>query len=807
MKFSLSWLKQHLQTSATADEIASTLNNIGIEVEGIEDIGATIAHITVAKVLKAEKHPNADRLKVCQVETNQGVVELVCGAPNARDGLVTAFVAPGQVVPKSGQALKKSVIRDVESHGMLCSATELCLSEESNGTIIELDPTLKVGSSLAEALGMNDVVFTVAVTPNRSDCLSVRGIARDLAAVGIGSLTQNIYPMHTPSTPSSIQIELMPEAALDCPFFMGRMIEGVENRPSPDWLKHKLQSIGLKPISALVDITNYVLFDIGRPLHAFDANKIDGNIVIRHARADEEILALNGKSYTLEPSMLTISDSKKALSIAGIMGSENSACQMDTTRIFLESAYFNFECIARTGRALNINSDARYRFERGVDPARVQKGLNMATKLILEICGGQASAIVTAGIEPKQQFTARLSRHRIMQYAGIDIPTAPLILEKLGFTFEPKTTPIWSQNNKPDSSQSSDVLEVIAPSWRHDIRIEEDLIEEVLRIHGFDRIPDEPLPYKPIPKLKPSKSSIVRRTLATQHLVEAVTWSFLNEEAAQIFGADIQSLTLINPISSELNVMRPSLLPNLLQASQKNLDRGLDQVNLFEVGATYHGTLPEQQISMAAGVRTGPSQVLHWSSKSKDVDIFDVKGDILAVAENMGINPSSLRYSTDNLPPWYHPARSSSIISTQNKIIGYFGELHPRVQRQMGLKKPHVIFEIFLEHLPPFCIKAPRSPLSLNPLMPVERDFAFIMDQKVSAENLTKAVKKADRRISNVTIFDIFEGKGIDPGTKSIALRVMLQPHEATFTDADIQAISQAIIQNVDKFCQGKLRG
>jgi phenylalanyl-tRNA synthetase beta chain len=807
MKFSLSWLKQHLQTSASCDDVASALNTIGIEVEEILDLGAAIAHITVAKILKAEKHPHADRLKVCEVETNQGVVQLVCGAQNARDGLVTAFVAPGQIVPQTRQVLKKSVIRNVESHGMLCSAAELCLSEASDGTIIELDFKLDTGTSLAQALGMNDKVFTVAVTPNRSDCLSVRGIARDLAAAGIGSLVQNIYPMHTSSTPSSIQIERRSEATGDCPFFMGRMIEGVENKPSPDWLIHKLQSIGLKPISALVDITNYVLFDIGRPLHVFDADKIDGNLMIRYAYPGEEMLALNGKSYSLNQNMLTISDSKKALSIAGIMGSEHSGCQMSTTRIFLESAYFNCDSIARTGRSLNIHSDARYRFERGVDPARVQKGLNMATKLILEICGGQASATVTVGNEPKPNITARLSRHRIMQYAGIDIPTAPLILEKLGFTFESKTAPIWSQNNKPAPSGSWDELEATAPSWRHDVRIEEDLIEEVLRINGLDRIPDEPLPYKAASKLKPSTSSIVRKTLASQNLVEAVTWSFLDEVDAQIFGGTNPSLKLINPISSELNVMRPSLMPNLLKASQKNLDKGLDQINLFEVGAVYHGTLPEQQVSMAGGVRTGPSHGAHWSIPTKSVDIFDVKSDLLAVLENMGVNPSSLRYSRDNLPSWYHPARSSCVMSHQNKIIGYFGELHPRVQKQLDIKKTHVIFELFLEHLPPFSIKAPRSPLMINSLMPVERDFAFILDKKMSAEHLVKAVKKADRRIIHVTIFDIFEGKGIDPAAKSVALRVTLQPIDLSFTDADIQTISQSIIQNVDNFCQGKLRG
>ena len=807
MKFALSWLKQHLQSPASCDQIASTLNTIGIEVEDIQDLGAAIAHITVAKILTTEKHPNADRLKVCHVETNQGVVKLVCGAPNARDGLVTAFVAPGQIVPKTGQILKKSVIRDVESHGMLCSATELGLSEESDGTIIELDPTLVTGTSLAQALGMNDAVFTVAVTPNRSDCLSVRGIARDLAAAGIGSLAQNIYPMHTSSAPSSIQIELQPDATGDCPFFMGRMIEGVENKPSPEWLQQKLHSIGLKPISALVDITNYVLFDIGRPLHVFDADKIDGNLWIRRAFPGEEMLALNGKCYTLDPSMLTISDSKKPLSIAGIMGSEHSGCQLETTRIFLESAYFNCESIARTGRALNIHSDSRYRFERGVDPARVQKGLNMATKLILEICGGQASSIVTAGSEPKSNVSARLRRERILQYAGIDIPTAPLILEKLGFIFDSKAAPMWSQNNKPDSSGSCDVLEVTVPSWRHDVRIEEDLIEEVLRIHGLDRIREQPLPYKPALKLKPSKSSIVRRTLALQNLVEAVTWSFLDEADAHIFGGNVPSLKLINPISSELNVMRPSLLPNLLKASQKNLDRGLDHVSLFEVGAVYQGTLPEQQVAMAAGVRTGPAEGAHWSTPPKNVDIFDAKSDILAILENMGVNPASIRYSNDHLPSWYHPARSSCVISAQNKMIGYFGELHPRTQKQLAIKKPHVIFELFLERLPDFSIKAPRPLLAMNSLMPVDRDFAFILDQKMPAETIVKAVKKSDRRIQNVTIFDIFEGKGIDPGTKSVALRVTLQPIDLTFTDADIQAISQSIIQNVDKFCQGKLRG
>jgi phenylalanyl-tRNA synthetase beta chain len=833
MKFSLSWLKAHLQTDLSAPHIADHLTKIGIEVESVEYPGEGIRHITVARIVETQPHPHADRLKVCQVETFEGIKEVVCGAPNARAGLVTAFVAPGQVVPVSGEKLKPAVIRQVASHGMLCSAQELCLGDAfAQEGIMELDSSLKVGTSLADALGLNEAVFTVSITPNRSDWLSVHGIARDLAAAGVGTLNHPLnshyHPLNCHSraggnpeaskqipslneewipacagmTKSEVMVQIDPTASGDCPYFVGRAIEGIQNGPSPQWLQDYLNAVGQKPINAVVDILNFILFDVGRPMHAFDASVLKGALQIRHAKPGETLLALNGKTYELTPEVLVVADGTAPQSIAGIMGGEVSGCTEQTTTVFLESAYFEPVEIAKAGRKLNLHSESRFRFERGVDPAWVVKGLDMATQLILEICGGRASAVVSAGLQPQQQKKVTLTRERLRQYAGMDIPSAPGILEKLGFEFGGGKVPVWSGQITHD-----DYVEVLAPTWRHDVAIEQDLIEEVLRINGYDLIPQTSLPLLPPRKVMPSNGGLARRTLAQRGLMEVATWSFIAEPIAQAFGGVDPDLKLINPISQDMAVMRPSLLPGLLTSCQRNLDRAQERVALFEVESVYQGTAISDQRLMAAGVRCGVHQSPHWAAKTRASSVYDVKADVWAVIEGLGVNVQGLRLTGgEALPAHYHPGRSTVVIGPDNKPIGFFGELHPQVAKVLSLDKVSAIFEIYLDAFAPYALKMPRSPLALNPLLPLERDFAFLVAEKTEVESLIRTAKKADRQIVAVSLFDVFAGKGVEPGWKSVALRIKIQPQGASLTDPEIKTISDAVIAAIEKTCQGKLR-
>ncbi len=802
MKFSFSWLKAHLDTTCDSTEIADWLTKIGIEVESIERPGDAIAHITLARIVKANPHPHADRLKVCQVETFDGLKEVVCGAPNARIGLVTAFVAPGQVVPITGEKLKNAIIRQVESYGMLCSAGELCLGDGfSQEGILEFDPALPVGTSLADALHLSDTIFTVSITPNRSDWLSVYGIARDLAAAGVGRLIEKEDVIIDVKIPCLTQVAVDSAAEKDCPYFVGRLIKGIKNGPSPQWLQERLRAAGQKSINAVVDVLNYLLFDMGRPMHAFDSNTLKGSLHVRHARQGESLLALNGKDYQLDSHTLIIADEAVPLSLAGIMGDQASGCTLETTDVFLESAYFDPIQIAKTGRTLNVHSESRFRFERGVDSAEVLKGLEKATHMIVEICGGLASEVVSSGKAFQHEKSVTLNRARIIAYAGLDIPAAPQILEKLGFKHAEGTAPKWGAQ-----PTDRDRVEVITPPWRHDVSIEQDLIEEVLRIYGYDEIPETPLPLSRPKSVPSSQGGIVRRVLAGRGLMEIASWSFIPEKVAQLFGWTDPQLKLINPISQDMSVMRPSLLPGLLTACQYNLDRAQERVALFEVESAYESIQIEGQRLMAAGVRCGVTHSAHWSTPTKSNTIYDVKADVWALVEGLGLNTQALRLSQENLPVHYHPGRSAVIIGPNNKSLGYFGELHPQVAKALSLDKVCYVFEVYVDAFTAVAQKKSRSLLTLHPLLPIERDFAFLVEHKTPAEFLFKAAKKADRKIVDVTLFDVFEGKGIEPGYKSIALRVLIQPQEANLTDADIKNISDAIVAAVEKSCQGKLR-
>ncbi len=797
MKTTLAWLKTHLETSASLGEILQTLVMRGLEVEGIENRAKDLAPFVIARVTAARRHPNADKLQLCRVDTGSGEVEVVCGAPNAREGLVGVFAPPGAVIPRNGMVLKVSAIRGVTSNGMLCSGYELKLSEDHEG-IIELPENLKPGTSFAAAMGLDDPVIDVKITPNRADCLGVRGLARDLAASGLGRLK----PLETAPVagkfPCPVTVQLSGPDAKACPLFLGRLIRGVKNGPSPRWLQDRLMAIGLRPISALVDITNFLTFDLDRPLHVFDADKLQGNLVVRGALQGEQLAALNGKSYALDPEMIAIADESGVQSLGGVIGGEKTGCTEATRNVFVEAALFDPVRIAATGRKLGLQSDARYRFERGVDPEFVAPGIEIATRLILEICGGEASAVATAGAVPdwRRRYHLRASRAETLGGVAISAPDQRAILDSLGCKLE----------------NESDGFAVEPPSWRGDIEGEADLVEEILRIRGYEAIPVVPLEREsvlPKPALSAAqrRSSQVRRNLAARGLVEAVTFSFMPKAQAQLFGGGAENLTLANPISADLDQMRPSVLPNLLTAAQRNADRGYPNGALFEIGPLYKDDTPEGQLAMATGIRTGRTGVKRWDDPGRDVDAHLAKADAAAALAAAGVPLESLQIASDP-PAWYHPGRAGTL-RQGNKVLAQFGELHPGVLAKLGVTGPAVAFEVFLDAVP-----APRARqgrarplLVLSPFQPVERDFAFVVDESVPAETLLRTARGLDKKlVAEVRLFDVYRGKGIDEGKKSLALTVVLQPAEATLTDAAIEAFSQKLVAAVEKATGGSLR-
>lgn len=797
MKFTLSWLKEHLETDAPLDEISRRLTMLGLEVEGIEDRAKALAPFRIAHVVSAEKHPDADKLRVCMVDTGDGAapLQVVCGAPNARAGIKVCFAPVGTTVPASGMVLKKGVIRGVESNGMMCSERELELSDEHNG-IIELPEDAPVGASFAAYMGLGDPVIDIALTPDRADCAGVRGVARDLAAAGLGTLKPLAADPVPGTFPSPITVTTETPG---CPYYVGRSFRGVKNGPSPKWLQDKLRAIGLRPISALVDITNLVTFDVARPLHAFDADKVTGNIVVRMGRAGETLKALNGKDYAIDDAMVVIADAAGPEALGGIIGGEPSGCTEETTAVFLEAALFDPLRVAATGRRLGIDSDARYRLERGVDPEAVVSGIEMASRLILELCGGEASELVFAGAVPEWRRTITLRPTRLKALGGIDLAVDEQvrILADLGCTLTPNTDGTFA---------------VVPPSWRADIHGEADLVEEILRVHGYDFIPATPMDRagtvtKPAVDARQRRTVTARRALAARGLSEAVTWSFLSTEVAGLFGAAHDGLVLVNPISSDLTVMRPSVLPNLIQAAGRNADRGFADAGLFEVGPAYRTPDPDGQDQIAGGVRAGKAVSRHWAEKERAVDAYDAKADALAVLEAAGAPAGNLQITTD-APGWYHPGRSGTL-RLGPTVLGWFGEVHPAILESLKVKGPVVAFEVFLDKVPAPKKKGgtARPLLTLSAFQPVERDFAFVVDRGVEADRIVRAVKGADKAlITGVGVFDIYDGAGVGEGRKSVGVTVTLQPTAATLTEPEIDAIGQKIVAAVVKATGGSLR-
>jgi len=786
MKFTLSWLKEHLDTTATFDEILDGLIGVGLEVEEVSDRGKDLGAFKVAYVLEAEKHPNADKLKLCKVETDTGIKQVVCGAPNARAGIKAIIALPGAVIPATGETLQLGSIRGQESQGMMCSERELLLSEEHDG-IIEVQGDWPVGTPAAIALGLDDPMIYIKVTANRPDALGIHGLARDLAAKGLGTLKSiNAAPVKG-TFKSPISVSLHTDA---CPLFVGRYFKNVKNGPSPKWLQDRLRAIGLRPISTLVDITNYITFTYARPLHVFDADKTHGNISARSAKNGETLLALDGKTYTLTDQMTVIADERGAEGIAGVMGGEASGCSESTTNVFLESAWFDPQATATTGRKLTINSDARYRFERGVDPAFTQTGAELATRMILELCGGEASELVIAGAVTNTTRSYTLRQTRVKTLGGVDIPwTEQLrILRALGFSV-------------------TDVGICNPPSWRPDVKGEADLVEDICRIYGLDKIPTAPMDRPNAiarPVLNPLQKRMLasRRTLAARGFNEAVTWAFIPEAHAKLFGGGQPELKLSNAISSELTDMRPSLLPNLIAAAGRNIARGFADLALAEVGHAYAGDKPENETLRAAGIRRGSYTPRNVQGAARAVDLFDVKADLLTVIEACGIAAPQI---VAGAAAWFHPGRSGTVqMGPQNKLA-FFGEIHPRVLSAMDVKGPLVAFEIILNALPSSKSKgAARAALMNFDLMPVSRDFAFVVDDQVQAAELLKAVKGVDKLlISEASVFDIYKLAG---GKTSLAVEVTLQPRDKTLTDVEIEALSAKIVATANKAVGASLR-
>jgi phenylalanyl-tRNA synthetase beta chain len=799
MKFSLSWLKQHLETEASADQIADRLTMIGLELESVEDRAKALAPFTVAYVKEARQHPNADRLSVCIVDTGSEEVQVVCGAPNARTGMIGVFAAAGSYIPGTDMVLKPGVIRGEASNGMLVSEREMGLSDEHEG-IIELAEGATVGEPFARFLGLDDPVIEVGVTPNRSDCLGVRGVARDLAAAGLGDLKpSDLSPIEGSfDSPVLWQRDLPADKQDACPLVVGRYFRGVENKPSPKWLQDRLRAIGLRPISALVDITNYVTQDLGRPLHVFDADKIAGDLTMRMARDGEEILALDGKSYRLEPEMTVIADENRVQGIGGVMGGELSGCTEETKNVFLEVALFDPVRVAATGRKLAILSDARYRFERGVDPESAFWGAEVAARLVRELCGGEASHVVSAGEMPAWHRTVALRPDRVAALGGVEVADdeQARILGDLGFQTASENGRIVAQ----------------VPSWRPDVEGEACLVEEVLRIHGFDKIPEVPLPREddlphPVLTTAQRRSGFARTALAWRGLSEAVTFCFMSSKTAELFGEIPESLRLVNPISADLDVMRPSVLPNLALAAARNGDRGFGDTALFEIGPHYTDDTPDGQVLVAAGLRAGRLGQRSWAEAARDVDLFDAKGDALAVLEACGAPVDNLQVAT-KAPGWYHPGRSGAL-GLGPKVMAHFGELHPRLLRALDLKGPAVCFEVFIEAIPEPRAKGGklRPALDASSFQPVERDFAFLVDEAVPADKLLRAAKGADKElVAAVSLFDAYGGRGIPEGKKSLAIAVTLQPKKRTLTDPEIEQVAAKIVAQVKKATGGELR-
>ena len=802
MKFTLSWLKDHLDTSAPLAEIVDKLTMIGLEVERIEDKAKDYAPFKVVQILEAVQHPNADRLRVCKVDNGTGTpLQIVCGAPNARAGLKTVLGLPGTYIPAKDITLSVGKIRGVESQGMMISGAEIGFNDDHSG-IIEMPEDAAIGTPFAEVLGLSEAVIEINLTPNRPDCTGVNGIARDLGATLIGDYKENAPKRIDGKFPCTVSVKI--DAPELCPAFALRLVRGVKNGPSPEWLQKRLTAIGLRPINALVDITNFLTYDRGRPLHVFDAKKVKGNLTVRRAQNGETLLALDGRTYELDNAMCVIADERAVESLAGIMGGEESGCDETTTDVLIESALWNELNIAQTGRKLGINTDARYRFERGVDPSFTVPGLDLATQLVLDFCGGEPSEVFLAGDPTPKEKVIDFPLSELPRLSGLKLSLNDVrrILEKLGFF-------VAGQGER---------VKVAVPSWRPDVHGRADIVEEVVRIVGVDQVQPAPFPRggdarKPVLTTIQNRTRKAKRALAARGLVEAVTWSFVGKREAELFGGGQPELALANPIAAELSDMRPSLLPGLIMVAQRNADRGIGDVALFEVGQIFKGDKPEDQFTAAAGLRRALAKPdgagRDWSRAATPVDAFDAKADAWAVLAAAGAPMAALQIVAGG-PAWLHPGRSGTIQMGPKNVIGFFGELHPRTLAALKAEGPLVAFEVMLETIPEPKVKATRAKpmLELSAFQPVERDFAFIVDRKIKAGEIVRTAQNADKKlITNVSVFDVYEGKGIDPDKKSIAIAVTIQPRDKTMTDEEIEALAGKIVADVVKRTGGTLRG
>ncbi len=795
MRFTLSWLKDHLETTASVAEVAEAMTMAGLEVEHVDDPSAKFAAFSVARIIEAVQHPNADRLRVCQVETKDGMKEIVCGAPNARAGLTTIYAPIGAFIPGTGVTLEPRPVRGVTSNGMLCSAAELEIAEDADG-ILELADSLAVGSSAAEALGL-EAVIDFEVTPNRPDWLGVAGIARDLSAANIGKLGDLSVKPIAGAFPCPVDIRL--DGSDACPVFAGRLIRGVKNGPSPAWLQARLRAIGLRPISVLVDITNLISYDRARPLHVYDAARIVGGFVeARLGREGESLAALDGQTYAVGAEMCVIADGSGAIGLGGVMGGSSTGCSETTSEVFVESAWFDPIRTAQTGRATGIASDAQYRFARGVDPGFVVPGLELATKLILELCGGEASEVRVAGETPASVPPIEFDPAYVAKLSGLAIATdrSLEILSKLGFII---------------TGLGKD-LTVQPPTWRRDVEGKADLVEEVARIAGYDKLPALPLPEMARPPggvltIRQGRAVTARRALAAMGYAEAVTWSFMDHSLAERFGGGQAELILSDPIATDLDCMRPSILPNLIQAAQRNANRGFADVALFEIGPVFAGDRPQDQRTAIAAV-LAPHPAKRWDGQKID-DLFALKADLMSLLDQLGAPVGSLQVAQGAAASWWHPGRSARLQLGPKAVLAEFGALHPAALAALDAEGPIYGFEIWLEAVPEPKRKAvkTRAALTLSPLMPLRRDFAFVVGAGVAAADLVRAVQGADKAlIDRVWVFDVYAGAGVPEGSKSLALEVTIQPVDHTLTEPEIEGLSSRIVAAAEKAVGAKLR-
>lgn len=785
MKFTLDWLKDHLETEKDLDTIVDTLTNIGLEIESVEDKSKTFNDFTVAEVIKAEQHPDADRLRVCSVKTIDGVFQVVCGAPNARTGMKGIFAPENSFIPGTGIRLKKSKIRGVESCGMLVSEKEMDISDEHDG-IIEVEAKYNLGDKFIDVFNLNDPVIEINITPNRGDCLSVRGIARDLAAAGLGKLKENTLINNIAGTFESLvkwEKDFKGDEEYICPGVAGRYFKNVVNKESPLWLQQRLKAIGLRPISSLVDITNYITYDLGRPLHVYDADKIKGNLKMRFAKEKETCLTLDEAKYECRTDMIVIADNDKLHGIGGVMGGLDSGCSLDTKNVFLEVALFDPISVTKAGRYLKLQSDARYRFERGIDSSSIDWGVQAATKMIIDLCGGEVSKTVQTNILNTNVKQINFNTDKVTSLGGVEISIKEQknILESLGFA-------VQEQNN---------ILIITPPSFRPDIHDEADIVEEILRIYGFDKIPLTDIQDKDSKKniLNSNLKSFykIKRVIANQGYLEAVTWSFMDKQVAKLVSDNV--IEIKNPISSDLNVMRPSNVPNLLHAINLNKSKMINRGKLFEVGPIFSESLEDRQTNVATGISYGNISEGNWNSNSKDIDVFDIKADLMRILDSLNTPINNLNYEKiEN--KIFHPGKSSSLRIGKN-IIANFGELNPILLKSMNIQNPVMAFEVFTDALGQFQNKKTSTIAAFdnNPFQMVERDFAFLFPNSVKADEIISKIKKIDKKLINkVSIFDVYEGDKIAKDTKSIAIRVLLQPLEKTFNDEEIESLSTQII-------------